>query len=291
MTRGLYEILRNVSAGIRPKVAIFSNKLWHLRADPERNSSCPPQVQDSEFKSLKELLEPNQRKSQPALSSTERKDRLILSFILTTSLLHFVNGPWLQASLSSENICFLVSHSRSTLDITKPYLTANCASPGSKTESRDLNQAHRFPDILSLGILLLEIARGCPINFEKNYDRCHSALLCFDKWKSTFSHSIIATDGLYQAIRACIEPTEFSGNHFATVTPVNDFEIREYIFQRILFPLGEELSQGYDISLNTLHDDIAMEKKPTSAGSFDHVDEYQAYKYVNSSSSFRLLGY
>lgn len=285
-TRGVYEIIRNVKVGIRPRMVIFSNRLWQLEADPEINRLCSPQVQDSQFKSLKELLEPNQSKNRSALSFIEGKDRLILSFILTTSLLHFFNGPWLQASLSSESICFLVSHSRSTPDITKPYLTANCASPTPTTEPRNLNQPHRFPDILSLGILLLEIARGCPIDFEETQDRCVVALSCFEKWRKSFrsNRSITIPDGLYQAIWACIDPKEFRGEHFERAL-ANDFFIRDYIFKKILFPLGEELSKGYEISLSTLHDNIAVEKETSKTGSFDHDDEYQIYKYVNSSSS------
>ncbi|KAK1254162.1 hypothetical protein MKX08_008157 [Trichoderma sp. CBMAI-0020] len=275
VTHGVYEIIRDVRTGIRPRMAIFSNKLWQLEADAETNPSCTPRVHGSGFKSLKELLGPSQYKNQSILSDTERKDRLILSFILTTSLLHLIKGPWLQASLSNENICFLVLHSRSTPDITKPYLTANCTSTTLRTESRNLNQPHRFPDILSLGILLLEIARGRPIDFKEADDRCYTALVYLDKWKQS---SVTVPDGLYRAIKACIEPKEFRGNQFDRAVPDGDFAIREYIFKRILFPLEEELSEGYHISLSALHDGIAIKNETIKTGSFDHNDEHQLHK-------------
>lgn len=285
MTRGLYEIIRNVRTGTRPQMAIFSNKLWQLRSAPEMKPAF--RQQDINFRSLKELLAASGGRNPSVLSSIHEKDRLVLSFVLTTSLLHFVNGPWLQSSFSSENICFLVSHPGSAPDITKPYLTANCGSTASVTKSRNLNPPHRFPDILSLGILLLEIARGYPIEFNEAEDRCYTALVCLDKWKKA---STKVSDGFYQAIRACIEPKEFRGNQFENAAQDGDYAIREYIFRRVLFPLGEKLSNGYQVSLSTLRDE-AIEGEISNTGSFDHDDEYQKHKYVNSYSSFKPLGY
>ncbi|KAL7919929.1 hypothetical protein ACQKWADRAFT_322626 [Trichoderma austrokoningii] len=188
-----------------------------------------------------------------------------------------MDDHWQGMEIIIHNRIFLVSHPQSAPDITKPYLTADYPPLAWKPKSGDLYQLHRFPDILSLGILLLEIASGRLVKFEQGYDRCHVALQCFKKWECNLrSRSITVPDGLHQAIRACIEPTEFSGNHFERVTPINDFTMREYIFQKILHPLGEELTKGYEISLSALHDDIAMEKKKiTGTGSFDHDDDCQ----------------
>lgn len=264
-------------------MVVFAERLWQLQADIEINQLSYPQVRDSEFKSLKDLLQPNRDSRESLLSSIEGKDRLILSFVLATSLVHFVRGPWLQASLNSENICFLVSHSRSSPDITKPYLTTSCSSLTRGESPRELNQPHRFPDILSLGILLLEIARGAPIDFKEPQDRCVVALECMDKWTRICrtGRSRTVPDGLCQAISACVDPKEFRDN-VLDKTSVKDFEVRKYIFERILYPLEDALSTAYEIQLNTLHADIARAKEASGVGSFDHQDENRQEKYEST---------
>ncbi|EFQ36019.1 subtilase [Colletotrichum graminicola M1.001] len=277
---GLCGIILGVKAGIRPRMVVHARKLWQLHADVETNRLCPPQVRDVEFMSLKDLLKPNRSNHESLMSSMEGKDRLILSFVLATSLLHFFKGPWLQASLSSENICFLVSHRRSLPNITKPYLTTSCSSLTREGLPREfnLNQPHRFPDILSLGILLLEIARGAPIDFQESQDRCVVALECMEKWTKTCraGRSRTIHDCLRQTISACIDPREFM--NVLHMRSVNDFEIRRYIFERILYPLDYALSTVYEIQSNNLHEDISRANEAGGIGSFDHQDEDELEK-------------
>lgn len=258
-------------------MVVYAQSLWQLEADPETNQLSSPQVRDVEFRSLKDLLRPDQGKNVSVLSSIDGKDRLILSFVLATSLIHFVNGPWLQTSLSSENICFLISNCRSSPDITRPYLTTSFTSLAQPELPRDLNQPHRFPDILSLGILLLEIARGAPIDFKEPQDRCVVALEYMDKWaKTTCSRAV--PEGLCRAISACIDPKE-SRSNVLDKTLGKDFAVRKYIFEKILYPLEDALSTAYEIQLNTLHADIARMKEARGLGSFDHRDECRQEKY------------
>ncbi|KAI1453627.1 subtilase [Annulohypoxylon moriforme] len=277
--QGLCRVIRDVKAGIRPRMVVFSERLWQLNADVEINQLSSPQVQESEFKSLKDLLQLNRDSRESPLSSVEGKDRLILSFVLATSLVHFVGGPWLQESLNSENICFLVSHSRLLPDITKPYLTTRCSSLTKRKSPPGLNQPHRFPDILSLGIMLLEIARGAPIKFKEPQDRCVVALECMDKWARICrtGRSRTVPEGLLQAISACIDPKEFRSNDLDKKN-IKDFEIRKYIFERILYPLEDALSTTYEIQLKTLHTDIARAKESDRTGSFDHQYENRPEK-------------
>lgn len=281
---GLCGIIRGVKAGIRPRMVVHAQKLWQLHADVETNRLLSPQVRDVEFMSLKDLLKPNRSNHESSMSSMEVKDRLILSFILATSLLHFFEGPWLQASLSSENISFLVSHRRSSPNITKPYLTTNCFSltQGARSREFNLNQPHRFPDILSLGILLLEIARGAPIDYEESQDRCVVALERMDKWAKTCrtGRSRTIHDCLYRTISACIDPREF--RKVLDMRSVNDFEVRRYIFERILYPLDDALATVYEIQSNNLHEHISQATEVSGMGSFDHQDEDKLEKYQYS---------
>ncbi|KAK2032675.1 subtilase [Colletotrichum zoysiae] len=277
---GLCGIIQGVKAGIRPRMAIHARKLWQLHADVETNRLFPPQVRDVEFMSLKDLLKPNRSNHRSLMSSIEGKDRLILAFVLATSLLHFFKGPWLEASLSSESICFLVSRRRSSPDITKPYLTTSCSSSprGALPRGFDLNQPHRFPDILSLGILLLEIARGAPLDIEESQDRCVVALECMDKWAKTCRTGRSSTihDCLRRTILACIDPREFMD--VLHRRSVNAFEVRRYIFERILYPLDYALATTYEIKSNNLHDNISRANEASAMGYFDHQDEDQLEK-------------
>ncbi|RSL81916.1 hypothetical protein CEP51_005512 [Fusarium floridanum] len=271
-------IIQGVKAGIRPRMVVYAKRLWQLEADPEINQSSSPQLRDTEFRSLKDLLRPD-RSNVSSLSSVEGKNRLILSFVLATSLLHFVDGPWLQENLSSENICFLASNRRSFPDITRPYLTTSFTSLVQPPRPRDLNQPHRFPDILSLGILLLEIARGASIDFEEPQDRCVVALEYMDRWAKTCqtSRSRVVPEGLYRAIRACIDPVE-SRNNVLDKTFPKDVAVRKYIFERILYPLEDALSTAYEIQLNKLYEDIEETKEAGGVGSFDHQGEHRREK-------------
>ncbi|KAL7929060.1 subtilisin-like protein [Trichoderma chlorosporum] len=262
INNGLCAIL-DVLPRIRPRLVVFSGSLWQLRPDVDIHSHT--QVKDYEFRSLKELLERNQFSGSSSLSSVGKKDRLILSFILATSLLHLLEAPWLQAGLSNESICFLMPNLWSSPDVTKPYLTASFASLSQRSEMENTIQAHPFPDILSLGILLLEIARGELIDFEGAQNRCAATYIgtleCFEKWRD-----------LRIAIQACIKPAEY-GKSDIQKAPAKIFHIREYIFGCILFPLKESLSKKYDIELNTLHTYIAKNNKSIEADDF--VDENQ----------------
>lgn len=264
-------------------MVVFAHKLWKLRVDIEDNRRCSTQVLDGEFRPLRELLDRKQGQRESLMSSLEGRDRLILSFILATSLLHFFSGPWLQAKLTSETICFLVSSSRSSPDITKPYLTTACCSLEQEASPSELDQPHQFPYILSLGILLLEIARGSPVNLEKAQDPCIVALDCLREWNRAFGagRSTSVRDGLYEVILACIDPRKLR-QYFLDKPSVKNFEVRQYIFERILHPLEITLSTIHGIQLNKLHADVARAKEVTKSGSFDHRDEHRSDKYCHT---------
>ncbi|KAJ4179988.1 hypothetical protein NW755_012028 [Fusarium falciforme] len=194
--------------------------------------------------------------------------------------IRFSDYPLKHASLSSDNVCFLVSNHRSLPDITKPYLTTTFITLAEPPLPRDLNQPHPFPDILSLGILLLEIARGAPIDCNEPQDPCVVALKCRDKWAKTCQtgRSRTVPEGLFRAISACIEPQE-SRNGVLDKNSHKDVAVRKYIFERVLYPLGDALSTAYEIDLNTLHADIGRAKESRRIGSIDHQGESRQEKY------------
>ncbi|KAI1173274.1 subtilase [Nemania sp. FL0916] len=262
-------IIREVKPQTRPNMVVHGQNLWLLSAKIESNKSFCTQVQEDRFVSLKALLQSGQGSSNIRLSRTGGKDRLILSFILATSFMHFVRGPWLQSGLNSENICFLKSHPRSPPDITQPYLTTSCSSSTQRESPQELNRTHWEPDFLSFGILLLEIAQGASINFSEEYDRCATALDCMDEWirLSKADRSKFVPDELRRAISACISPDEI--NNAAPGSFSKHAELRKYLFERILYPLELSL-MAYGIHLNELDAHTTREPAVKGLGSFEH---------------------
>ncbi|KDN64032.1 putative subtilase [Colletotrichum sublineola] len=266
--------------GARPRMLVYQKRLWQLHADVELAPSSPARVQDGDFRSLKDLLQPSQGGRESLLSSTATEKRLVLSFVLTTSLLCIFGGPWLPENLSSENICFLVPSCRSLPDITEPYLTTTCSSLAQRPLPVGPSQLHHIPEILSLGILLLEIAQGFPIVFKESHDRCYVALEHFEAWAKR-RRSQDAHEGLGRAILACISPKELRKNGLdktsvdqAILLPTEPKDPSMYIFGSVLYPLEEAL-KAYEIQSNTLHTYIARKPQVRGIGSFDHQDDDQ----------------
>jgi hypothetical protein len=202
----------------------------------------------------------------------EGKDRLILLFILATSFLHFYDGPWIHQNLNRFNVCFLIPRAPATLDVTKPYLGANCSKSPSTSEPAGLNQAHRYPSIQSLGVLFLEIARSSCLDIRDGEDVCFSALEACDEWieKSRKSRSTTIPNGLRQALYACLDPKNLAKKGLHQNSTMES-DVRRYIFEEIVFPLGDALSTAYQIDLGKLHDPSSQEEEEMDA--FDHYDE------------------
>ncbi|KAF9879163.1 hypothetical protein CkaCkLH20_03396 [Colletotrichum karsti] len=114
---------------------------------------------------------------------------------------------------------------------------------------------------------------GASIKFQEPSNRCVDALDYMDEWMgiSKADRSRTIPSGAYQAISACVDPKEFRNNMLDKMS-VTDFEIRKYIFERILYPLQEALSTAYNIETGTLHKEISQIKAGVT-GSFDHQDE------------------
>ncbi|KAF7517069.1 hypothetical protein G7054_g13928 [Neopestalotiopsis clavispora] len=266
--RGLCKIIQGARKGTYPRILISGQKLWQLRTEIERNQKLLPQAEDNKFRSLRDLFQPTQRHSESSMALTKAEDRLVLSFILATFLLHSYGGPWLRENFNSENICFYTSRHRLP-DITTPYFTATC-SPNQDVLPVNLDQPHRFPDLLSLGIILLEIAQGFPVQVEESQDRCLVALQHMDKWEDDCQRGgfKVIPDGLRQAISACLDPSKFK-KHRLDKKNIDDFHVRKYIFDRILYPLGDALRTTYEIQLHTLPSSTGAKV----ASSLDHCDE------------------
>lgn len=239
-------------------MAVFNEKLWQVQY--ERGSQAFNKVPNGEFESLEQLLRHAPGNGASQISSIDMKERIILCFTLVTSFFHIfsMNNSGLQASITSSNICFRTS--TRYLNIMKPYLNIAFLEEQTKPTARRPEEIHWFPSILTLGVVLLEISRGSKIEFVPGADDCVAALAVYEKWKDVVGKLCSSTipEGLFEAILSCIDPNELRKGGLDRPN-VADMEIRKYIFERILYPLGDALSNIYKVPLHTLHDEKAQD--------------------------------
>lgn len=271
----------------RLKMQVDENGLWRLRSD----TRCSKDIRRSKFLSLRDLIKWN---SGATFSTIEGRDRLILSYILAISLLHFYEGPWLQGNWSNETICFLINEqSPGPPNLIKPLLNASCTkfAPTSAT----MDQAHGYPSIMALGIMLLEISLGTTMDLERGENEMQDgryvtsntdflvALQLFDGWVEQSKRRISAAipPGLKTAIEACLEPSKIP----PTISPPssNQDHVLQYILRDIVIPLGTALSDAYEIPLEKLHEEISKERQSDNSNLFDSYDDkHTVDQYVSA---------
>lgn len=274
----------------RLKMQVDGNRLWHLKSDTKSIKD----IRESKFLSLRDLIKRNKGDTGATFSTIEGKDRLILSYILAISLLHFYEGPWLQGNWSDETICFLINEqSRGPPNLTKPLLNASCTKFAST--SATLDQVHGYPSVLALGIILLEISLGTTMDLERGENEMQDgrhvtsktdflvALRLFDDWIEQSKRSISAAIpwGLKTAIEACLESSKIP----YTISPPssNQDHVLQYILRDIVIPLGTALSEAYEIPLEKLHEEISKEKQSDNSNLFDSYDDkHKVDQYVSS---------
>ncbi|PNP45283.1 hypothetical protein TGAMA5MH_03006 [Trichoderma gamsii] len=90
------------------------------------------------------------------------KQRLQLSVLITRSVLQFYKTPWLPEIPSNRDIFFVQSESGSSFDYDRPFLMARSDQSEAKLKTID-NPTIRNPTLLAIGVLLIELLQGKPI--------------------------------------------------------------------------------------------------------------------------------
>lgn len=162
------------------------------------------------------------------------------------------------------------------MDITRPYLIVRCdLDPSTQTQPLSEGyQSHRFPEILAFGIVLLEILCGEPIEVGETEDSSVVAINKLYKWKDSCKTPEMQAipEGLYKAIIACIHPKEYTSQKLDKAN-ISALEVRNFIFQRVLYPLEQALLIAYEV-----RPDMLLEQSPEHGippGFFDGEDNDQ----------------
>lgn len=198
------------------------------------------------------------------------KDKLILCYVLANSMLFLYPGSWLQTAWSSDKIYFIRRFSNSTTPaLIFPYLSV--AFQQVHNDPPNHMQYHSHPAILALGIIFLEIASNAKFtkrshestSWEQFNSDGMQALQQLQELERqiTRDRSKRISRALIKAIRSCLilEPP----SNFPCKVLSEEGPIRQYILSCIIQPLASELSDGYKVSLDKLHDELMLGKSNT----------------------------
>lgn len=229
-----------------------------------------------------------------------RKTRCILAYTLAKSVWQYYGSDWMKYPWTRENIHLLddevvqqdfSSHSY----LFRPYLAANFQG-GAKRVSEYIEGEmlwHRYPQVLALGILLIEVAKGkpfeipgIPLDYSKDSINCYikSAMVALEK-DSLFERKEDDFDSYREAVEGCLRFGQFfdlpciSGQQQPSERDNSLQEHRAVIYRKVVQPLKEllkgtrwlaridEMKQDLDIeSTNALNDMSAIaQKRPTQS--------------------------
>ena len=215
------------------QVIFDHGKLWQTQS--RRRSFLSRKQQ--EF-TLKDLLASSRRR-------ISLREKWILAVVLGHAILHCSNGPWLCQDLSKEHISFFRSDLSSQPDFSRPYLKVDFDDRNTDTEeARDMFKLQACPSLLSLGILLLEIHLGIPI--EQTY-AMEDLIDGAPNENTNLTTALRLLEGLhgymYEGYRAAIEACLN-----CDMEAFDSEEFRQRVYEEIVSPLEQQLEQGFKLT-------------------------------------------
>lgn len=205
-------------------------KMWQLRPQPKRLQLLET-VPSVSLHSL--LLETTHL---PLL--TKRR----LALILADSLLRLGESHWPRSGWNKGQITFFYE-STNSLDYQRPYVTPSFDDVNADHGDVNIHMFHRNPSILALGILLIEIHTGNPIEtYRQPQDltdgqeaNANTDWIVADRVVKSLDDCSIGYRG---AIQACLDtPWMPAGSRVSLEDP----ETRNGVYSEIVRPLEDEL--------------------------------------------------
>lgn len=199
-------------------------KIWQLRSQPRELrviDSKPPA-------SLERLLQADVRLG--------LRDKRRLALILSHSLLQYHDSSWLCSEWGKGHISFFYL-SGDKPGLQRPYLSTCFESPQPETVQTGMNRFHRNPGILALGIILIEIDLGRPI---ETYRTANENVNVNTDWiiaDSTVKVMNQCSEPYREAIRACLDITWVPAGHKVCL---NDSQTRHGLYTNVISRLESE---------------------------------------------------
>ncbi|KAL4935316.1 hypothetical protein BDV06DRAFT_217515 [Aspergillus oleicola] len=193
------------------------------------------------------------------------KGKSHLAYTIAKSVWQYYNSPWMMTPWTHESIQ-LLNEGTGLIGQGKPhpYLTTKLAQAIAK--SKDFYHAsdlmHRYPHILALGILLIEIAAKQPLASEDcPYPLSETAINDYYTWAWTTAHKSNLRDTVHslyeEAVNNCLNPELFGGYTIQQSSEVDEIKARQNaLYEKIVVPL-KRLSDAY-------RDDWDIQSLPTT---------------------------
>lgn len=163
-----------------------------------------------------------------------------LAVILARSLLQLHEGLWLGEEWSKRHITFFYANS-DTIDYQRPYVMTSFDDKDQAVP--DLSLFHRNPSILALGILLLEIHTGKPIEVYRNPEDLSNGTEVNANTDWTVADRVVkslddCSLGYKDAIQACLDTSWVPARQRVSL---DDEFTRDGLYSEVVQPLEDEV--------------------------------------------------
>ena len=167
---------------------------------------------------------------------------------ISHSLLHLYDGPWLHEKWTKEKITFFAPKTGAP-DLDRPYVTTSIKPYTSTSQTVDLTQIHGNASILSLGIILIEIHTGKPIESFRCPDDMTNGTHINVNTDYTASLRVAKTLkncslNYQEAVQACLSmPWKVPGQKVS----LDDQTTQDSVYQYIIQPLEQDLEHMFRV--------------------------------------------
>ena len=256
----------------KPLKEALTSKLTRLNLELEDGDLYKIQSTKTRFTSdeLTNVVSLGQLISRGTTSLGEKAKR-VLAVLLGYAVLHHYGGSWLGPSWGRDDVIFMKSATAIPL---RPYMITRVprmaqTGPVTSNQEDDLDDVnpddfpiHPYPDLVTLGTILLEVHTGKPIEDL-------AAALGIEEHENVNAKWLVAVevyqkiqrdlpDNYSEAVNACLDSNFGSSASDLDGEQIKEEDFRRLIYTNIVKPVEDELDQGFgkSISINDL-DNIA----------------------------------
>ena len=221
---------------------VDEEKLWHVKSQAKQLSFLDslPTI------SLQELLQTS--------TKLPLREKRILAVVLANSSLQLCESPWFSKDWSKEDISFFYK-SATHVDLKRPYLSTSFQNFPQDDDQDAMLRIHPNQSILALGILLLEIQLGKPIESQRAAEDLIDGQRANVNTDLTTALRLLedSVDDIYEdyrtAIQACLNCNFVSPDQ---ALDLENAEFRQAVYENIVAPLEQELYHGFKLKVKDL---------------------------------------
>ena len=186
------------------------------------------------------------------------KQKRILAVILAHTMLQYCGSPWMAEDWNKEHIEFfhqtIERDGAAELKLERPYLSSSFVPSRTAQGVSSKYAIHPCPPVLALGILLLEIELGVPIESKRadadlNGGNVNANTDLFTAYRILKESQDNMYNSHFKIIQACLDCKFLAGLQRPSL---EDEEFRQAIYDEIAMPLEEELDVGWGITVDHL---------------------------------------